>query len=195
MPSNIQINLNAAYPLEPTSACTENQWAFEVSLCTPYNRKSPTPLLTNYKTGSHWPDQLQPFTFRWLHEHQAYQIHHSSDHVRNFVVALKKQIGLSPVLTPDQETKIYNKTHKYLANWIKTWQQCGLLVLKGDMIVRHRELDKALTIRRAEYIAVVQNGRLEGPGMLTPKNSRNQALLKRVSHFNYAQPLEHADCD
>lgn len=143
------------------------------------------------QNGSHWPEELQPFTFRWLHEHKAYQIHHSSDHVRNFVAALKKQIGLSPVLTPDQETKIYNKTHKYLSHWIKTWQQCGLLVLKGDLIARHASLEKALTIRRSEYIAVAQDGRLEGPGMLTPDKNRSQASLKRVrlSDISYTYEL------
>lgn len=115
-------------------------------------------------------------------------MHPAGDHIRNFVTALKRQVNLPLSLPSDQEVKIYNKANKYLGTWVRTWQQCGLLVHKGDEVQRHRELEKALNIRRAKYIAIVQNGRPEGPGMLTPTKIRNTAAsLKRVSGMRKEQ--------
>lgn len=149
-----------------------------------HSEQSKTRLTIDQNDG-HWPDAIRPFTFRWLHEHKAYQIHHASDHVQQFVIALKKHIGLSDMLTPNQDTKIHHASYEYLIDWLRIWTRCGLLVQESDTIVPHRDLEKALSIRRSQYIAMVQYRKSEGPSVLTTPNSMSKASLKRASYSQY----------
>jgi hypothetical protein len=89
------------------------------------------------------------------------------------------------MLTPDQDTKIHCASHEYLIDWLSIWSRCGLLPQERDTIVPHRDLGKALSIRRAQYIAMVRNRKSGEPSVLTPPNNMSKASVKRVSYSQY----------
>ena len=100
----------------------------------------------------------------------------------------KQHVNFPVKPSPIEHKKIMEKSRKFVARWIKTWLEFGLLVQKGEDVSRHSYLDKELKRYRGKWIAGPQNGRMSAielqPGKLpTHKN----AALKRVTTISQGQ--------